>query len=90
MSRILIGAAGGRVARRVAAALCARGETPRALVRDAAKARRVLVDDRGAALPVELVTSDIAELDDRRRALEGVEIAFWLGGFNLRRFLHEY
>ena len=83
MSRILIAAAGGRVARRVAAALCARGETPRALVRDAAKARRVLVDDRGAALPVELVTSDIAELDGMRRALEGVEIAFLALGSSL-------
>jgi len=83
MSRILIAAAGGRVARRVAAGLCARGETPRALVRDAAKARRVLVDDRGAALPVELVTGDIADLDGMRRALEGVGIAFLALGSSL-------
>src|SRR5882672_8086580 len=33
MPRVLIVAAGGRVARRVAAGLCARGEPPRALVR---------------------------------------------------------
>jgi hypothetical protein len=50
MQKMLIVAAGGRAARRVAAALCARGESPRPLVRDAAKARAVLVDDRGAPL----------------------------------------
>jgi hypothetical protein len=46
------------------------------LVRDAAKARGVLVDDRGAPLPVETVVSDIAGRDGARRALDGVEIAF--------------
>jgi len=83
MPRVLIAAAGGRVARRVAAALCARGETPRALVRDPTKARGVLVDDRGAPLPVEMVTSDIADPDGLRRALDGVEIAFLALGSSL-------
>jgi nucleoside-diphosphate-sugar epimerase len=69
MPNILIAAGGGRVARRVAAALCARGEPPRVLVRDAIKARRVLIDDRGAPLPVEMVVGDIADRDGVRRAL---------------------
>src|SRR5947208_5288140 len=45
--RTLIIAANGRVASRVAAQLNAMGEAPDVLVRDAAKARRVLVDERG-------------------------------------------
>ena len=60
MPKVLIAAAGGRVARRVAAALCARGEPPRALVRNANKARDVLIDHRGAPLPLEMVVSDFA------------------------------
>src|ERR1700747_3643291 len=40
MPRVLIAAAGGRVARRVATALCARAEPPRAMVRDATKVDR--------------------------------------------------
>jgi len=85
MQRILIAATGGRVARRVAAALCARGEPPRALVRDAAKARAVLVDDRGAPLPLEMVVSDFADRDGVRRALEGIEIGFLALGSSLQQ-----
>ena len=77
MPNILIAAAGGRVARRVAAALCARGEPPRALVRNASKARDVPVDNRGAPLPLEMVVSDFAERDGLRQALAGIEIASW-------------
>src|SRR5260370_16320852 len=85
MPKVLIVAAGGRVARRVAAALCARDEPPRALVRNATKAREVLIDSRGASLPLELVVS---ELDDRhgvRRALAGIEIAFLALGSRLQQ-----
>jgi uncharacterized protein YbjT (DUF2867 family) len=82
---ILIVAAGGRVARRVARALCAQGEPPRALVRDATKARSVLVDDQGAPLPVELMVSGLADGDGVRRALEGIEIAFLALGSSLEQ-----
>ena len=85
MPKILIVAAGGRVARRVAAALCARGESPRALVRDAARARAALVDDRGAPLPLDLMVSDFADRDSLRRALEGIEIAFLALGSSLKQ-----
>ena len=51
MPKVLIAAAGGRVARRVAAALCTLGEPPRALVRNPTKARDELVDNRGTPLP---------------------------------------
>jgi len=44
MPKVLIAAAGGRVARRVAAALCDLGEPPRALVRNPIKAHDELVD----------------------------------------------
>jgi NAD(P)H dehydrogenase (quinone) len=85
MPKTLIVAAGGRVSRRVAAALCARGEPPRALVRDAAKAREVLVDHRGASLPLEVVVSDVADRDGVRRALAGIEVAFLALGSSLQQ-----
>ena len=85
MPKTLIVAAGGRVSRRVAAALCDRGEPPRALVRDAAKARDVLVDNRGAPLPLEIVVSDFANRDGVRRALVGIEIAFLALGSSLQQ-----
>ena len=85
MPKTLLVAAGGRVSRRVAAALCERGEPPRALVRDAAKARDVLVDNRGASLPLEIVVSDLADRDGVRRALIGIEIAFLALGSSLQQ-----
>ena len=85
MPKVLIAAAGGRVARRVAAALCARSEPPRALMRDANKARDELVDNRGAQLPVEMVVGDFAERDGLRRALAGVEVAFLALGSSLQQ-----
>lgn len=85
MPKILIVAAGGRVARRVAAALCARDEPPRALVRNATKAREVLVDGRGASLPLELVVSELDDRDGVRRALVGIEIAFLALGSSLQQ-----
>ena len=85
MPKALMVAAAGRVSRRVAAALCDRGEPPRALVRDAAKAREVLVDNRGAPLPLEIVASDIADRDGVRRALVGIEIAFLALGSSLQQ-----
>jgi NAD(P)H dehydrogenase (quinone) len=85
MQRILIAAAGGRVARRVAAALCARGEVPRALVRDAAKARAALLDEQGAPLPIEMMVSDFADRDGLRRALAVIDIAFLALGSSLEQ-----
>jgi uncharacterized protein YbjT (DUF2867 family) len=74
--RVLIAAGGGRVARRVAAALCAVGEPPRALARDREKARGVLVDGEGASLPVEVVGADLTDNEAVRRALTGIDVAF--------------
>jgi NAD(P)H dehydrogenase (quinone) len=85
MPKVLMVAASGRVARRVAAALCARGEPPRALVRNAAKAREVLVDNRGAPLPLEIVVSELDDRDAVRRALDGIEIAFLALGSSLQQ-----
>ena len=85
MPKVLIVAAGGRVARRVAAALCARGEPPRALVRNATKARDELLDNRGAALPLELVVGELDDRDSLRRALAGIEMAFLALGSSLQQ-----
>jgi NAD(P)H dehydrogenase (quinone) len=85
MTKALIAAAAGRVARRLAAALCARGEPPRALVRNATKAHDVLVDNRGAPLPLELVVSELDDRDGVRRALSGIEIAFLALGSSLQQ-----
>ena len=85
MPKILIAGAAGRVARRVAAALCGRSESPRALVRNATKARDVLVDNRGGPLPLELVVSELDDRDGVRRALGGIEIAFLALGSSLRQ-----
>lgn len=85
MPKILIAAAGGRVARRVAAALCARGAPPRVLVRDATKARDVLIDNRGALLPLEVVQSELTDRDGVRRALAGIDIAFLALGSSLQQ-----
>ena len=85
MPKTLIVAAGGRVSRRVAAALCDRREPPRALVRDAARARDVLVDNRGAPLPLELMVSDFTNRDGLRRALVGIEVAFLALGSSLQQ-----
>ena len=77
MPRVLIAAGGGRVARRVAAALCAAGEEPpRALARDPEKTRGVLVDADGAPLPVDVVGGDLTDIDAVGRALEGIDVAF--------------
>jgi NAD(P)H dehydrogenase (quinone) len=85
MPKVLIVAAGGRVARRVAAALCARGEPPRALVRNATKARDELLDNRGAALPLEMVVGELDDRDSLRRALAGIEMAFLALGSSLQQ-----
>ena len=76
MPRVLIAAGGGRVARRVAAALCAAGEPPRALARDPEKTRAVLLDRNGASLPADIVGADLTDIDAVRRALKGIDIAF--------------
>src|SRR5436309_3163904 len=55
MPRVLTAAGGGRVARRVAAALCAEGEPPRALARDPEKARGVPGDDCAAHMDPRLL-----------------------------------
>jgi nucleoside-diphosphate-sugar epimerase len=85
MPKVLIAAAGGRVARRVAAELCARSEPPRALVRNASKAGEVLVNNGGTPLPLEMVVSDFTDRDGLRRALAGIEIAFLALGSSLQQ-----
>ena len=85
MPKILLAGAAGRVARHVAAALCGRSEPPRALVRNATKARDVLVDNRGGPLPLELVVSKLDDRDGVRRALGGIEIAFLALGSSVQQ-----
>jgi NAD(P)H dehydrogenase (quinone) len=85
MPKVLIAAAGGRVARRVAAALCDLGEPPRALVRNPIKAHDELVDNQGAPLPLEIVVGDLADRDSVRRALVGIEVAFLALGSSLQQ-----
>jgi len=74
--RTLIIAANGRVARRVAAQLNAMGEAPDVLVRDAAKARRVLVDGRGRPTYRDLFVGELANDETMRRAMCRAGIAF--------------
>ena len=74
--RTLIVAANGRVASRVAAKLSAAGDAPDVLVRDAAKARRVLVDERGRPTYRDLFVGDLANDETMRRAMCGAAIAF--------------
>jgi NAD(P)H dehydrogenase (quinone) len=74
--RVLIAAGGGRVARRIAAALCAVGEPPRALARDPEKTCAVLAGGEGASLPVEVVGADLTDSVAVRRGLKGIDVAF--------------
>jgi hypothetical protein len=67
--RTLIVAANGRVASRVAAKLSAAGDAPDVLVRDAAKAQRVLVDDRGRPTYRDLFVGELANDETMRRAM---------------------
>ena len=72
----LIVAANGRVASRVAAKLSATGEAPDVLVRDAPKAQRVLVDERGRPTYGDLFVGDLANDETMRRAMSRAAIAF--------------
>lgn len=74
--RTLIVAANGRVASRVAAKLSATGEAPDVLVRDAAKAQRVLVDERGRPTYRDLFVGELANDETMRRAMSRAAIAF--------------
>jgi NAD(P)H dehydrogenase (quinone) len=74
--RTLIVAANGRVASRVAAKLSATGEAPDVLVRDAAKAQRVLVDERGRPTYGDLFVGELANDETMRRAMSRAAIAF--------------
>jgi NAD(P)H dehydrogenase (quinone) len=74
--RTLIVAANGRVASRVAAKLSAAGDAPDVLVRDAAKARRVLVDERGRPTYRDLFIGELANDETMRRAMSRAAIAF--------------
>jgi len=74
--RTVIIAANGRVASRVAAQLNATGEAPDVLVRDAAKARRVLVDERGRPTYRDLFVGELANDETMRRAMSRAAIAF--------------
>jgi NAD(P)H dehydrogenase (quinone) len=74
--RKLIVAANGRVASRVAAKLSAAGDAPDVLVRDAAKAQRVLVDDRGRPTYRDLFVGELANDETMRRAMSEAAIAF--------------
>ncbi len=61
-SRTLIVAANGRIASGVAATLSSTGEAPDVLVRDAAKARQVLVDEHGRPTYRELFLGELADV----------------------------
>src|SRR4051794_34976020 len=74
--RTLIVAANGRVASRVAAKLTAAGDRPDVLVRDAAKAQRVLVDERGLPTYRDLFVGDLADDETMRRAMSSAAVAF--------------
>jgi hypothetical protein len=74
--RTLIIAANGRVASRVAAQLNAIGEAPDVHVRDAAKARQVLVDERGQPIHRDLFVGELANDRTMRRAMFRAGIAF--------------
>jgi NAD(P)H dehydrogenase (quinone) len=74
--RTLIVAANGRVASRVAATLCAAGDAPDVLVRDAAKAERVLVDERGRPTYRDLFVGELANDETMRGAMSRAAIAF--------------
>jgi NAD(P)H dehydrogenase (quinone) len=74
--RTLIVAANGRVASRVAAKLSAAGDAPDVLVRDAAKAQRVLVDERGRPTYRDLFVGELANDETMRRAMSRAAIAF--------------
>lgn len=74
--RTLIVAGNGRVASRVAAKLSATGEAPDVLVRDAAKAQRVLVDERGRPTYGDLFVGELANDETMRRAMSRAAIAF--------------
>jgi NAD(P)H dehydrogenase (quinone) len=74
--RTLIVAANGRVASRVAARLSAGGDAADVLVRDEAKAQRVLVDDRGRPTYRDLFVGELANDETMRRAMSGAAIAF--------------
>ena len=74
--RTLLVAANGRVASRVAAKLSAAGDAPDVLVRDAAKAQRVLVDDRGRPTYRDLFVGELANDETMRGAMSRAAIAF--------------
>jgi NAD(P)H dehydrogenase (quinone) len=74
--RTLIIAANGRVASRVVAQLNAMGEDPDILVRDGAKARRVLVDERGRPTYRDLFVGELANDETMRHAMSRAAIAF--------------
>lgn len=74
--RTLIVAANGRVASRVAARLNAEGDAPDVLVRDAAKAERVLVDERGRPTYRDLFVGELANDQTMRRAMSRTAVAF--------------
>lgn len=68
--RTLIIAANGRVASRVAAQLNAVGEPADVFAQDAAKARRVLVDEVGRPIYRDLFVSELANDETMRRPSE--------------------
>jgi uncharacterized protein YbjT (DUF2867 family) len=55
------------------------------MVRDADKARKVLVNNQGASLPLEVIVSDVADREGVRGALEGIEIAFLALGSSMEQ-----
>ncbi|PKV99986.1 uncharacterized protein YbjT (DUF2867 family) [Amycolatopsis echigonensis] len=74
--RTLIVAANGRVASRVAARLAAAGDPPDVLVRDAAKAQRVLVDEHGRPAYRDLFVGELANDETMRRAMSRAAVGF--------------
>lgn len=74
--RILIVAANGRIAHRVAAALSAAGNPPDVLVRDAAKAQQALTDESGRPTYRNLFIGELANDSTMRTALSTATTAF--------------
>lgn len=80
--KLLVVAANGRVASRVVARLSDAGQRPDAIVRNADKARDLLVDSTGEPTYEKLVVGELTDQDLLRSALTGIDVAFLALGSN--------
>ncbi|MFG2836947.1 NAD(P)H-binding protein [Streptomyces zaomyceticus] len=83
MNTVLVTGATGNVGRTVVAALRARGAPVRALVRDEARARRIL------GFEVDLALGDFADPASLRRALQGADAVFLTSADGPDKVAHE-